>query len=165
MKPAIIVAYAHHCVIGKNGSLPWRLSADLAHFKTLTLGKPIVMGRTTWASLPLKPLPGRRNIVLSRNQRFNPDRAEVAISISELETMLGNDEECMVIGGAQIYREFLDLVETIYLTEVNAEIDGDTYFPSLIPTQWIKTKVGDHQADDRNDYDIDFFTLQRKAYN
>jgi len=141
---AQVVAVADNGVIGADGDLPWRLPGDLKHFKAVTLGKPIVMGRKTWESLPKRPLPGRPNLVVSRQPGFRADGAEV---FADLETALAradalavrsglDDPEVSVIGGAEIFRLTLPMTTRLYLTEVHAEPAGDTWFPEIDPADW-----------------------------
>jgi dihydrofolate reductase len=138
---ALIVAVARNGVIGRDNTLPWRLPADLKHFKATTLGKPIVMGRKTFESLG-KPLPGRTNIVITRDESFSAHGAVVVHSIDE--ALRVADEvatrdgagEIMVIGGAQIYKEALPLARTLYYTKVELDVEGDAFFPELDTAQW-----------------------------
>jgi dihydrofolate reductase len=138
---AIIVAVALNGVIGRNNTLPWRLPADLKHFKATTLGKPVVMGRKTFESLG-KPLPGRTNIVITRDPQFAADGAVIAHSLDEGlriadEVALRDGAvEIMVIGGAQIYAEALPLAQVLYYTRVLLEVEGDAWFPEIDPAQW-----------------------------
>lgn len=138
---ALIVAVARNGVIGRDNTLPWRLPADLKHFKATTLGKPIVMGRKTFESLG-KPLPGRTNIVITRDENFVAEGAVVVHSLDEAlqaaDAVAQRDgaTEIMVIGGAEIYRQALPLAQTIHYTRVLLEVDGDAYFPELDATQW-----------------------------
>jgi len=134
-----VVAVARNGVIGRDGGLPWHISTDLKRFKEITMGKPIVMGRKTWDSLPRKPLPGRRNIVLTRHPGFTAEGAEVAATAAEALVLCGDAEEIAVIGGGEIYRLFWPLVERLYLTEVDLAVDGDTHFPRLDPADWRET--------------------------
>lgn len=136
MKLAIYVAIAENGVIGREGGLPWRLSTDLKRFKADTMGKPIVVGRKTWESFPRRPLPGRLNIVVTRDKQFRAEGAEVVGSLADAITlatararcMVGADEIC-VVGGGEIYREALPMADRLHVTHVLAEIDGDTRFP------------------------------------
>lgn len=134
-----VVAAARNGVIGRDGTLPWHISSDLKRFKEITMGKPVVMGRKTWESLPRKPLPGRRNIVLTRDPRFAATGAEVAATAAEALLLCGDAEEIAVIGGGEIYRLFWTLVDRLYLTEVDLAVDGDTHFPRLDPAEWRET--------------------------
>jgi len=142
---ALIVARADNGVIGREGGLPWHLSGDLKFFKAQTLGKPVVMGRKTWQSIG-RPLPGRPNLVVTRDAAFRPDGAEV---FADVETALDRAQalaadsgagEVMVIGGGQIYAETLPLATRVYLTEVHASPDGDTRFPALDPAAWVEAR-------------------------
>lgn len=131
-----VVAVAKNGVIGREGGLPWHISSDLKRFKEITMGKPVVMGRRTWESLPRKPLPGRRNIVITRRRDFAPEGAEVAATPEEALALCGDAPEVAVIGGGEIYRLFWPLVDRLYLTEVDLEVDGDTHFPAVSPAEW-----------------------------
>ena len=139
---ALVVAVSKNGVIGRAGKLPWRLASDVKFFKKITMGKPIVMGRKTWESLPRRPLPGRDNIVLTRDRTY---RAEGAIVVTGVEAALAEAKararsagagEIAVIGGAEIYQLFLPLAHRIYLTVVDLNVEGDTRFPSFDPAQW-----------------------------
>lgn len=138
---ALIIAVARNGVIGRDNTLPWRLPADLKHFKATTLGKPIVMGRKTFESLG-RPLPGRTNIVITRDRTFAADGAVVVHSLeealreAEAVAMRDGAEEIMVIGGAEIYRQALPLAQTVYYTRVLLDVDGDAHFPELDTAQW-----------------------------
>ena len=135
---SLVVAASRNGVIGQDGGLPWHISSDLKLFKQITLGKPVIMGRKTWDSLPRKPLPGRRNIIISRKADFLAQGAEVAQSVGEALALAKIDHpaEIAVIGGGEVYRLFLALADKIYLTEVDLEVEGDTFFPKLEPTEW-----------------------------
>ncbi|MCF6280613.1 MAG: dihydrofolate reductase [Candidatus Polarisedimenticolaceae bacterium] len=156
---SLIAAVAENGVIGKDNRLPWRLPADLQHFKRLTMGKPIVMGRLTWESLP-GLLPQRRHIVVTRNQSY---RAEGAVVVHSLQAALeeaGSVDEIMIVGGGRFYAEALPLAQRIYLTRIQQTFDGDAYFPEL-NDDWHVTAQQDHQADQKNRYDYTFLTLER----
>lgn len=155
----LVVAHSRNRVIGRNGGMPWHLPADLARFKSLTMGKPIVMGRRTFESIG-KPLPGRQNIVVTRDREFAAAGAEVAQSLDDALALAGAVEEVMVIGGGQLYREMLPLADRILLTEIDATLDGDTYFPEL-GDQWREVARESRRADDRNPYNLSFVTLER----
>ncbi len=135
---SLIVAASQNGVIGKDGALPWRLPEDMKRFKKLTMGHPCIMGRKTWDSLPDKPLPGRTNIVVTRNEAISPEGAEVANSFeAALEiARRENPEEIMIIGGAAIYAEALPQANRIYFTEVAGHIMGDAFFPQANPSEW-----------------------------
>lgn len=157
---SIIVAASTNNVIGTRGALPWRLSSDLQRFKTLTMGKPIIMGRLTFESIG-RPLPGRKNIVLTRQTDYVPDGCELAVSISAALEAAGDAEEIMIIGGGRIYQEFLPLTHRIYLTRVQAEIDGDAFLPSLNDDEWCENSREQHTANESNDFDSVFSVLDR----
>ena len=133
---SLVVAAAKNGVIGRDGTMPWHISSELRRFKALTLGKPVIMGRRTWDSLPRKPLPGRRNIVLTRAQGFAAHGAERAETLAAALRLAGSVPEVMVIGGGQIYAEALPLAGRIYLTEVALTPQGDTFFPTPDPQHW-----------------------------
>ena len=143
-KLCAIVAMDRNRVIGREGDLPWRLPSDLKHFKRVTLGKPCLMGRKTWESLPF-PLPGRPNLVLTRNADYAANGADV---FTDMREMLGKGyelagaagvTEIMLIGGAQLYETLLPLCDRLYVTRVDAEVDGDAVFPEIQPAQWTLT--------------------------
>ena len=138
---SLIVAVAENGVIGKDGGLPWRLSEDLKRFKALTMGKPIIMGRKTWDSLPRKPLPGRTNIVVTRNPNFRAESATVAHSFDEALTLAQAEgpQEIMVIGGEAIFAAALAVAKRIYLTEIAATPHGDAFMPTFDRSQWRET--------------------------
>jgi dihydrofolate reductase len=162
MKLSLIAAMADNRVIGHENRLPWHLPADLQHFKAITLGKPVLMGRKTWESLG-RPLPGRTNIVITRDAGYVAEGCVVAHSLEEAVRAAGEAAEIMVIGGAQLYRQALPLADTIYLTLVHAEFQGDTRFPDWQPKEWRETARIDHAADDRNPHAYSFITLERQA--
>ena len=136
---SFVVAVSRNGVIGRNGGLPWHISTDLKRFKAITMGKPLIMGRKTWESLPKKPLPGRPNIVITRQKNFRAEGASVVSDSSSALAAAGQVEEVCVIGGGEIFDMFLPQTNRIYLTEVDLEVDGDTFFPALDPAQWIET--------------------------
>jgi len=157
---SIIVAASTNNVIGFQGDLPWRLSADLKRFKALTMGKPIVMGRKTYESIG-RPLPGRQNIVISRNSGFVADGCDVVSSIEAAVDAAGDAEEIMIIGGSHIYEAFLPRADRIYLTRVQAEVEGDAYLPEFGNDDWQETAVEENSADETNDYDVIFSIFER----
>lgn len=161
MKISSIVAVAENGVIGKDNDLPWRLSEDLKFFKKTTSGHHIIMGRKNFQSIGF-PLPKRTNIILSRNPFFIVSNCLVAESIEEaLNIALTNgEEEVFIIGGAKIYEQTMDIVDTLYYTEVHAEPEGDVYFPEIDWTQWELESSVSHNADEKNMYP---FTI--KVYN
>jgi dihydrofolate reductase len=158
----LVVAVADNDVIGRGNRLPWRLPADLRHFKSLTLGHHVLMGRKTYESIG-KALPGRMNLVLSRSREFAPDDCAVVRSVAEAQSAAGTGV-LMVIGGAEIYRECLGAATTIHLTQVHAHIaDGDTFFAGWRDAVWHETWREHHAADHDGGYAYSFVTLQRKS--
>jgi dihydrofolate reductase len=141
---SLVVAVSRNGVIGKAGGLPWHISSDLKLFKALTLGKPIIMGRKTWESLPRKPLPGRINIVITRQVGFLAEGATVVATAEQAIAAAGEAEEIAVIGGGEIYQMFLPQADRVYYTEVDLNVEGDTYFPKLAPPDWIETSKKIH---------------------
>lgn len=157
---SLIAALAVDRVIGLENAMPWHLPADLAWFKRNTLNKPVVMGRKTYASLG-QPLPGRRNIVLSRHPG-DDDRVTWVGSVTEALAAAGESEEIMVIGGGKIYQQFLPRANRLYLTHIDAELDGDTYFPDYEPDQWQSIFSEFHDADEKNSHSFCFEILDRR---
>jgi dihydrofolate reductase len=160
MKLALIVAMDEQGVIGKENDLPWHLSADLQYFRRVTMGKPIVMGRNTHESIG-RPLPGRRNIVITRQPDFQADGCEVVFSIDEALALCKDEAEAMIMGGASLYEQTLPLVDTLYLTRVHAKVEGDTWFPDWSEEDWLLVSREDHQADDKNEFDYSFLQYHR----
>ncbi|MBX3496787.1 MAG: dihydrofolate reductase [Parvibaculum sp.] len=162
-----VVAIADNGVIGRDNGLPWRLSGDMAHFKRLTMGKPVIMGRKTWESLPTKPLPGRTNIVVTRDAAYVAEGAEIAMSASAalalgraLAAQAGADE-IMVIGGAQLYAETFDRADRLYITEVHAAPEGDVRFPAFDRRQWREVSREHHKAGEKDSADYSIVVLER----
>jgi len=158
----LVVAASRNGVIGRDNGLPWRLPADLAHFKRLTLGHPILMGRRTWDSIG-RPLPGRQNLVLSRDPAFRAAGAVVVHSLAEARAAAAGAERLMVIGGAQLYRACLAEAEVVHLTEVDTDIEGDTRFPPWQRADWQEVWRESHPPDARHAYGYSFVTLRRRA--
>ncbi len=149
-----VVAHGRNGVMGAGGGLPWHLPEDLKHFKRLTLGKPVVMGRKTFESMG-KPLPSRRNIVLTRNAAYRPQGAEVAHTVDEIFRMTAGEGEIAIIGGSQIFDEFAPYVDTAFVTEVDAAVEGDTFYkPPGRPSD--RELLGTAAADERNAYPMTF---------
>lgn len=161
MRLSLIVALASNGVIGRNNQLPWRLSADLKHFKALTMGKALIMGRRTFESIG-RPLPGRTNIVVTRDRAFQAPGCIVVHDVDQALHTAAHQEEVMAMGGANLYRQLLPRADRLYLTEVKAEVAGDTWFPELNPAEWAETERVSHRADDKNEYDYDFVILDRR---
>ena len=157
---SIIVAVADNGVIGSDNRLPWHLPDDLKRFKALSLGKPIVMGRRTFDSIG-RPLPGRTNIVISRQSGLAIDGVRVVQSLDAALSAAGSVPEIVVIGGAEIFRQVLPRTNTIHLTRVHARVAGNVFFPDLDPAQWREAAVEHHPADERHQYALSFVTLQR----
>jgi dihydrofolate reductase len=158
----LVVAAARNGVIGRDNGLPWRLPADLAHFKRVTLGHPILMGRRTWESIG-RPLPGRENIVLTRDPSFRAAGAVVVHSLEEARRAAARAERLMVIGGAELYRACLDEADVLHLTEVDADLEGDARFPPWRRSDWQEVAREAHPADERHAYAYSFVTLTRRA--
>ena len=159
---SIIVAASENGVIGNRGELPWRLSSDLQHFKAVTMGKPIVMGRKTWESIG-RPLPGRQNIVITRQAGFKAEGCDVVESVDAAIAVSGDAEEIMVIGGSEIYALFLSCADRMYLTRVHADIDGDAFFPDDDDHTWALVDYEQHAADDKNEFDYSFQVYERAS--
>ncbi len=159
---SLIVAVAENGVIGAKGGLPWRLPDELAHFKRTTLGKPVLMGRRTWESLG-RPLPGRANVVLSRDEKFSPRGALVARDLDEALGMHAAAPEQFVIGGASLYAEALPRADRIYLTRVHGRPAGDVFFPELASGEWGESLLAEHPADARHEYAFSIYLLMRRG--
>jgi dihydrofolate reductase len=160
---SLIVAMDRKRGIGKAGKLPWHLSSDLKRFRELTMGHHVIVGRKTYESIG-KPLPGRQMIVVTRNSYLTPEGCLVGESVTdaiELARSRG-ESEVFVIGGAEIYTQALDRADRIYLTQVHAEVDADTFFPELEASAWTETDSAHHPADDRNQYSFTFKLLERR---
>lgn len=164
---AIVVARSRNGVIGREGGLPWRLKSDMALFKANTLGKPVLMGRKTWDSLPRRPLPGRTNIVLSRDGSFEPTGAVAcadwtdAVSIAREQAADDGVEEVCVIGGEALFALALPKARRLYLTEVDAEVEGDVRFPEFDESAWREVRRDPHPAGEGDDYPFTFRILER----
>ena len=156
---SLIVAVAENGLIGRDGDLPWRVPADLRFFKDITMGKPIVMGRKTWQSIG-RPLPGRTNIVITRDRQFVAEGAVVVYDFAAALAAAGDVPEVMIIGGAQIYGMAQERADRVYLTTIHASPDGDTFLPAFAADDWREVARESHAADD----DIpaySFVTLER----
>ena len=167
----MIVATADNNIIGKDNDMPWHLPADLAYFKKVTLGKPIIMGRKTYESIG-RPLPGRRNVVISRNENYIPqgkgaEAVDVVTSVEQAIALVDADgvseaiPEVMVIGGGAIYQHCLPNADRLYITHIKAAIDGDTQFPNYDDGNWQKISSELRKSDEKNAYDLDFCVYQR----
>jgi dihydrofolate reductase len=166
------VARARNGVIGRDGGLPWRLKSDLALFKALTLGKPVIMGRKTWESLPRRPLPGRLNIVVSRDGSYEEEgrakgavvceRFDEAVAIAREQAEEDGAAEVCVIGGAALFALALPKARRVYLTEVEAEVVGDVVFPAFDESRWAEVRREAHPAGEGDDYPFVFRVLERR---
>ena len=148
-------------LIGNNNQLPWHLPADFAHFKSVTMGKPVIMGRKTYESIG-KPLPGRTNIVLSRDPDIRFEGVACVSSFEQALLLVADAEEVMVIGGSTIYEMLLPRANRLYLTYVDAEFEGDAWFPEFDKNQWLELESVLRKADEKNLYDCRFVTLEKK---
>ena len=160
MKVALIVAMDKQGLIGRNNDLPWKLSADLKYFRRVTMGKPLVMGRNTHESIG-RPLPGRKNIIVTSNANYHVDGCTVVSSLDQALLACDDAEEVMVMGGASLYEQLLPQADRVYLTHVNAELEGDTWFPQWNKDQWQEISREDHQADEKNQYPYSFVVYDR----
>ncbi len=148
-------------VIGLEGDLPWRLSADLKHFKAVTMNKPLIMGRKTHESIG-RPLPGGQNIVLTHAKDFDAEGCTIVHSLDDAFQAAGDVDEVMIMGGSGIYDQSLARARRLYLTEVHADVKGDVNFPEFDKAEWLEIERQDHFADEKNDFDYSFVVLERK---
>ncbi len=164
---SMMVAKASNNVIGRDNKLPWYLPNDLKYFKQVTFGKPVIMGRKTWESLK-GPLPGRTNIVITRQPDYLADGAKVVASLDDAVAMAENvafiegQEEAVIMGGAEIYSLALPQAERLYLTEVHANVEGDTFFPEYDASEWQQIAREDFAAEGPNPYDYSFVVYERQ---
>ena len=157
---SLIAALDKNYLIGSNNGMPWHLPADFKHFKEVTLGKPVIMGRKTFESIG-RPLPGRKNIVVSRN-KFTADGILSADSVEAAFQLAGNVDEVMIIGGANFYKQLIEKADRMYLTHVNAECEGDAWFPKFDLSKWNMINQQQVSADDKNNYDFTIVQYERK---
>jgi len=157
---SLIAAMGRDRVIGRDNQLPWHLPADLQHFKRVTMGKPILMGRLTYESIG-KPLPGRRNVVITRDTAFAAPGCEVVNSIEAALAAVADVEEVMVIGGASFYHQMLPQADRLYLTFIDADFDGDAWFPQWDAGEWREMEREEHAPDERNPHAYAFVVLER----
>lgn len=168
MKISLIVAMSQNRVIGRQNQMPWHLPDELKYFKRVTMGKPVLMGRNTFESIG-KPLPGRPNIVITRNPDYEADGISVVASVEDAldlaESLTEHDAnmEAMVIGGAQIFAATLPVADRLYLTEVHAVIDGDVFFPEFQRERWRIVARDEHAADEKNPYAYSVLVLERRT--
>ena len=158
---SLIVAVADNFAIGKDNDLLWHISADLKHFKALTTGHCIIMGRKTYESFPKRPLPNRRNIVITNNMDYCEEGCEVVHSVEEAIALCKDDEQSFVIGGATVYRQFLPLVNKIYLTKVFATFEADTFFPEIDLSQFEQTAASEVFTDEKSGLRYQFLEYRR----
>jgi len=159
---SLIVAVDSQYLIGKNNQLPWHLPADLKHFKTLTTGNTIIMGRKTYQSIG-KPLPNRRNIVVTRNKNFTAEGCEITDNLQEACKLCNASNEIFVIGGSEIFKEAIHFVNRLYVTHIDAAFEGDTFFPEIDFQKWQKVEEFVFEADTKNLYNYSFVTYERKC--
>ncbi len=159
---SIIAAMAENRAIGMDNKLPWRLPADLRHFKALTVGKPIIMGRKTWESLP-GLLPDRPHIVVTANQQYAAEGCTVVHSIEQAIEAAGDVPEAMIVGGGAFYEQMLPMADRLHLTLVHTEVEGDAFFPEYDPAEWKETSREHCLADEKNPFDYTFITLEREG--
>ena len=160
---AFVVAVSRNGVIGRAGGLPWHISSDLKRFKAITMGKPLIMGRKTWESLPKRPLPGRQNIVITRQKNYQAEGAIVVPDTASALAVAGEVEEICIIGGGEIFIKFLAKADRIYLTEVDLEVEGDTRFPVIVHGQWVETAREIHPQGPNDSAGFVLRTLDRNA--
>jgi dihydrofolate reductase len=164
MTVSLIVAVSSNGVIGRDGGLPWHLPADLKHFKRTTMGHHLIIGRRTWEEVG-KPLPGRTMVVVTRSRRFALEGVQVVRSVEQAIELAVEDDEPFIGGGSQIYRIALaqDLVDRIYLTRIDADVEGDTFFPEFDLDEWEIVSEEHHEADEKNEFDYSFLVYERKS--
>ncbi|WP_332695790.1 dihydrofolate reductase [Halalkalibacter lacteus] len=158
---SFVVAMDRNRLIGKENQLPWHLPADLAYFKRVTTGHTIVMGRKTYESIG-RPLPKRKNVVLTRSEGYEAEGCEVVHDIEDVLQMAKQEKECFVIGGTEVFRLFWDYVDRLYVTYIDETFDGDTYFPKIEEEQWEIASVEMGKVDEKNRYPHEFRTYERK---
>ena len=161
MRVSAVVAASENGVIGREGGLPWHVSSDLKLFKEITLGKPVIMGRRTWESLPRKPLPGRRNIVITRQAGFVAEGAELVHSVDEALAVCAGEAEVSIIGGGQVYAEAMSRTDRIYLTRIHLEVDGDTFLPELKANEWHEVERRRFARGERDDAEFTLIVMDR----
>lgn len=157
---SIVVAVAKNGVIGDQNRLIWHISEDLKHFKALTTSHTVIMGRKSYESIG-KPLPNRRNIIISRNIRYRADGCEVAASLANAIDLCKEEEEVFIIGGGQIYNQSLEIANKLYITEINHEYDGDTHFPKIDKSIWKEVSRKSFTHGEKYEYPFDFVIYQR----
>lgn len=161
---SIIVAIASNYAIGKDNQLLWHISEDLKHFKKITSGHPVIMGKKTYESLPFKPLPNRDNIVLTDIAGEAIPGCTMVYSIPQILELCKNKEECFIIGGGSVYKQFMPFAETLYITWVDKDFDADVFFPNISDKDW-KLVDNEEQFCDKNNFSYFFRVYKRKYYN
>jgi dihydrofolate reductase len=161
VRKSLVVAMARNRVIGRDNALPWRLPAELAHFKRVTMGNPIIMGRKTYESIG-RPLPGRLNIVVSRNPDFAAPGCTVVDSLERAYEAAGDAAEVSIIGGTSLFEAALPGADCLHLTEVEADVEGDTWFPHFDRGEWTQHEVARHPADEKHAYAFRILRLERR---
>ena len=161
MRVSAVVAASENGVIGREGGLPWHVSSDLKLFKEITLGKPVIMGRRTWESLPRQPLPGRRNIVITRQTDLVAEGAELVHSVDEALAVCAGEADVSIIGGGQVYAEAMSRTDRIYLTRIHLEVDGDTFLPELKASEWHEVERRRFARGERDDAEFTLIVMDR----
>ncbi|MCF7519920.1 type 3 dihydrofolate reductase [Pseudoalteromonas sp. L21] len=163
MKISMIAAMANNRIIGQDNQMPWHLPADLQHFKQVTMAKPVIMGRKTFESIG-RPLPGRQNIIISRNAQYKAEGIEVVTSPEAALALVKGEDEVMIIGGGNIYQQFLAQAERLYLTFIDLDVEGDTQFPDYENVaDWTIVEQEQKQPDNKNPYSYTFVTLYKNS--
>lgn len=161
MIKSFVVAMDRNRVIGRDNALPWKLPDDMAYFKRVTMGHAVIMGRRTWESIG-RPLPGRRNIVVTRNRAYEAPGCTVVGSLDEAFRAAEGEAEACIIGGTSLFEESLPVADVLHLTEVDAAVEGDTWFPEFDRSEWVEHLVQDHPADERHPYPFRILRLERR---
>jgi dihydrofolate reductase len=158
---SLVAAASDNNVIGKNNALPWRMPADMKFFKNLTMGHTVVMGRKTYESMG-KPLPGRKNIIITRNSNYKAEGCVVVGSFAEVIEICKEEGEIFIVGGSEIYRQIINKADKIYLTRVHGIFDGDAYFADIHSDEWVESHKTDYEADEKNPYPYAFMEYLRR---
>jgi len=161
---SLVVAMDRNRLIGSGNSLPWRLPADLRRFRAITMGKPVIMGRKTYESIPkrFRPLPGRHNIVLTRNRDYSAEGCTIVTSVADALAAAGESDEVMVGGGSHLYAQLLPQAQRLYLTKIDAAFEGDVYFPEVNWKNWSVVHREEHPADEQNPFATSFLILEKE---
>lgn len=157
---SLIVAVSKNNVIGADNGLLWQMPADLRHFKAVTMGHTVIMGRKTYESIG-KPLPGRRNIVVTRQEEFSANGCEIANSLQDAVDLCTKEQEVFIVGGGEVYKQAIHAADKIYLTRIYGQFEGDTVFPEINFSEWRLTKYLKHHSDEKNPYDYSFSEYER----